>query len=233
MNRVASLAKTDGIIVVCLVVGMCLAPLNALAQSETGPAKPDGPGAAKKEKEAIKPGNDRWPVKTASDLDVGRVNVKPVKTTVEAMLAIPRPADLPLDDTSTWLQDHRAAPAETTIWTVEADVTRCQLMPDGDYRVTIRGASGQTMVLEMPNPDPKFINPTGPFAGGIKSARVQFDSKEEPTRAPKEITRHAVITGIGFFSRAHGKKDANPGNPGNLIQLHPVLSIDWLEKPTK
>lgn len=34
----------------------------------------------------------------------------------------------------------------------------------------------------------------------------------------------ARITGIGFFDRAHGQTGAAP----NVIELHPVLKIEWL-----
>jgi hypothetical protein len=34
----------------------------------------------------------------------------------------------------------------------------------------------------------------------------------------------ARITGIGFFDRSHGATGAAP----NVIELHPVLKIEWL-----
>lgn len=199
----------------------------ASAQSEK-PADKPATGAEAAKPAAIKPGKDRWPVKTGADLDAGEVARHPKKATVEQMLAFPRPIDMPLSESNPFYQDRRARPVETSIWTVEADVTQVQLMPDGDYRVTIRGASGQTMVLEMPNPDPAFVDPKGPFAAKIKTARTQFDSKMQPEHTPKPLTLHARITGIGFFGRAWGKKKVT----GNLVQLHPVLNIEWLPKAT-
>jgi len=101
-------------------------------------------------------------------------------------------------------------------------------MPDGDYRVTVKGVSGKTMVLEMPNPDPEFVDPKSKFAGQIKTARDQFSSKIKPERTSQPMQGHARITGVGFFGRTYGSKPAD----GNLIQLHPVLNIEWLDKPT-
>jgi hypothetical protein len=57
-------------------------------------------------------GTERWPVKTLSDEDRNRVNLKPVPSTVAALDALPRPALLP--------DNRRAAPVELTTYTVRA-----------------------------------------------------------------------------------------------------------------
>ncbi len=134
---------------------------------------------------------------------------------------------MPLAQSSPGYQTRRAAPVETTIYEVEADVVGCQLMPDGDYRVEIRGASGESLYLEMP--DPQFVDPQSPFAYAMKAARDQLEEKLHPERKPQTVLAHARVAGIGFFSRAYGK-NAKPA--GNLLQLHPVLEVAWLEKPT-
>lgn len=194
------------------------------AQSDKSPAKPDVPQTG-----ASKPGRDRWQIKTASDADAKEINHTPVKSTVESLFSLPRPVDMPMDSYTPFFQEHRARPAETTVWTIEADVTDCRLMPDGDYRVTLKGASGKTMVLEMPNPAPEYVDPQSPFAADLKTARGQFDNKFQPEKASKPVSGHARITGIGFFGRAYGGKKTE----GNLIQLHPVLNVEWLDKPTE
>lgn len=173
-------------------------------------------------------GRDRWLIKTASDAEAQEINAKASASTVEKLLAIPRPLDMPLDGSNPFFQQHRARPAETTVFSVEADVIDCRLMPDGDYRVTVRGHSGKTLVLEMPNPAPEFVDPKSKFAGQIKEAREQFSAKFKPEARSQPLTGHARITGVGYFGRIYGNRPAE----GNLIQLHPVLNIQWLEKPT-
>src|SRR5579883_3026637 len=78
------------------------------------------------------PGVERWPVKTGTDADassVGQNNVKGenlgagvVTTTVEELIALPRPANMPPLNSSfpenSFYQNHRAAPAETTVWKI-------------------------------------------------------------------------------------------------------------------
>lgn len=200
-------------------------PRATAASSQARTTESNKPG-----KKPHSAGRDRWKVKTASDPDAGEIDARTLHTTIETLLDIPRPVDLPLAESNPEYQDRRVRPVETSVWSVEADITDCRLMPDGDYRVTLRGASGRTMVVEMPDPDPKVLDPKGRFAGQIKSARAQFDAKRKPEHATQAMKGHVVITGVGFFSRAYGKNKVDAGS--NLVQLHPVLDVQWLDAPT-
>jgi len=228
MRHMASLALLPGLF------GVAASLLAVPASAQQG--DPAGSGKAtetKKQAEtppvAPKPSKrDRWLVKTASDPDAHTINTVPQKTTVEHLLKLPRPSTLPMKETPPAMQDHRAYPVEGSVYTVEVDIVSSQLMPDGDYKVTLRGASGQTMVMEMPNPTPGFVDPASLFAKQIGEARAQFDTKFQPDRTAKPTVGHARITGIGYFGRAYGA--AEP--VGNLIQLHPVLKVEWLPKPS-
>ena len=211
-------------------LAVVLLGIAAAAQAQSDKPQPEKPPAtpAKPAASATKPGSDRWSIKTASDVEAKEIDRTPAKSTVEKLLALPRPLDMPLDGSNPFFQTHRAHPAEATVFTVEADVVDCRLMPDGDYRVTVRGASGKTMVLEMPNPGPDYVDPKSKFASDVKAARGQFEAKAQPEKAVKPVSGHAHITGVGFFGRTYGGKTPE----GNLIQLHPVLKIEWLDKPT-
>lgn len=195
-------------------------------QPGTEDAKPK-PQTEDKKPFQTKPGKDRWLVKTASDPDAVKVNKRTQDTTVEKLLALARPKDLPLDGSNAAFQEKRAKPVETTIYSVEVDVVECRAMPDGDYRVTLRGASGKTLILEMP--DPAFVKPDSPFFYGIKSAREQFEQKFKPEPTAKPVQAHARITGLGYWARAYGKTKPE----GNLVQLHPVVLVDWMDEPSK
>lgn len=216
------------------LLGISTALIASVALAQTDKPQADKPQADKPA--AATPGartatreRDRWLIKTASDAEAQEIDAKASVSTVEKLLAIPRPLDMPLDGSNPFFQQHRARPAETTAFRVEADVIDCRLMPDGDYRVTVRGVSGRTMVLEMPNPGPEFVDPKSKFAGQIKAAREQFSAKFKPETTSQTLTGHARITGIGYFGRVYGNRKAE----GNLIQLHPVLNIEWLDKPTE
>ena len=215
---------------VALQPALCLQTNPPAGKTEAGKAD-DGKTAPKPPAPAgqvIRPGKDRWPVKTATDPDARSINPKPEKTSVESLLDLPRPVDLPLRESNPTMQEHRARPVETTVYSVEVDVTDCRLMPDGDYRVTLRGASGKTIVMEMPDTAPDFVDPTAPFVKPMREARIAFANKFTPEKTLKPVVGHARITGIGYFGRAYGDKPVE----GNLIQLHPVLKVEWLAKPT-
>jgi hypothetical protein len=127
---------------------------------------------------ATKPGVERWPVKTGTDPDVIQVAPQIVPTTVEEMVSIPRPADMP-SPTGDYpaYQNHRAAPVETTIWRIDATIIALKLETDGDYHLVLQGASGETMIGEIPTPRPPFVQAGSPWLANIKVARKAVDDK--------------------------------------------------------
>ena len=228
------------------------------AASVGPPVQPDEGAAAP----AVEhPGVERWPVKTGSDADVAEVGVNKldgnnlgpgiVDTTVEEMLALPRPANMPPVRSSfalnSFYQDRRAAITETTVWRLKAEVTEAKLEQDGDYHLVLKGTSGKTMIGEIPNPDPNYVkNPV--WRSDIKMARDEMDKKlghalkavdfkpadmGVPTQVrtapvPDEaaamtiVGAQATITGVGFFDSDHGQAGVAPAT---AIELHPIFSV--------
>lgn len=211
---------------------------------------------------AISPGVERWPVKTGTDADVAKVGVNAVNgenlgpgmvdTTVEELVKLPRAQDMPALHSSftknSFYQNHRDAPTETTVWRLKALVTEARLEQDGDYHLVLQGTSGDTMIGEIPDPDPAFVkNPV--WRADIKVARdamdkkvghplkaIGFDEAEmapptherfEDKRMPDEIAAmtkvnaSATIIGVGFFDSDHGQTGVAP----TAIEIHPILSI--------
>jgi len=212
------------------------------------------------------PGIERWPVKTGTDADVSQVGQNVVngedlgqgivQTTVEEMLALPRAANMPAVNDSfpvnSFYQDHRSAPTETTIWEITATITEGRLEQDGDYHLVLKGDSGQTMIGEVPNPDPAYVG-NAAWLAEIKNARdavdkklgrpldpadSQLDGTAPPTEERTElgpikaeieaemtsINARATITGVGFFDSSHGQTGVAP----SAIEIHPVFSIVFL-----
>jgi hypothetical protein len=123
---------------------------------------------------------------------------------------------------------------------------------DGDYHLVLtddtlsygdEGANppvpptGHSFIGEMPDPnclsgsDGSFGSQT-PFADGMISARQAMEQRfpnpdqsgawNDGAGAPVEIT------GIGFFDRPHKQAGRAPNN----IEIHPILSIRFLDHPT-
>ena len=144
-----------------------------------------------------KPGSERWPVKTGQDPDrnaVGKniVNGKDlgagiVPTTVEELISIPRPPGLEvLTADPLAFQNKRSQPVETTIWQLEVTITVVNQEADGDNHLVIQGASGATMVAEVPTPTTTFIGDS-PWLANIKEARQAVDDKLIHTLSPQDF----------------------------------------------
>src|SRR5438105_3442699 len=103
----------------------------------------------------IRPGVERWPVKTGTDEDVASVQTGFVDTTVEELINEPRPHDMrPVQDNFPSYQSRRAFGVETTIYRLEAEIIAYKMESDGDYHLVIQGDTGNTMIAECPKPDP-------------------------------------------------------------------------------
>ncbi len=144
-----------------------------------------------------KPGSERWPVKTGQDPDVGAVGKNIINgqnlgagivpATVEELISMPRPAGLQVMTADPpAFQSKRAAPVETTIWQVEGNITVLNQEADGDYHLVFMGASGATLVAEVPTPTTTFIGDS-PWMQNIQAARQTVDDKLVHTLSPRDF----------------------------------------------
>jgi len=135
----------------------------------------------------VKPGVERWPVKTGVDDDVDRVGTLDfagvtgegiVPTTVEELIELPRPEDMSdINGFQSDYQDRRADPVELVIWQLDADITVLKKESDGDLHIVLQGVSGDTMIAEAPNPHPKFVAKSSPWFDAIKEVRRKIADK--------------------------------------------------------
>lgn len=246
--------------------GKGLSTLKTLAADRVAKVKAaalaGGPIEAEDAAAAEHPGVERWPVKTGTDADVAKVGVNTVNgenlgpgivdTTVEEMLKLPRAANMPPVHSSfaknSFYQNRRAAITETTVWRLTATITEVKLEQDGDYHLVLKGAKGDTMIGEIPNPDPAFVG-NAVWRADIKKARDAMDKKlghplaaidfnaatmapptqERPDNVPMKdetadmtpVGAKATIVGVGFFDSNHGQTGVAP----TAIELHPIFSI--------
>ena len=164
---------------------------------------------------AVQCGVERWAVKTGTDPDAGSVDLSRVtSTTVAALTSIPEPGELP--------GNSRIRPTETTVFSVTATVSWYKREDDSDYHVVVEDELGNSMITELPNPE--CVGQGSPFAAQIVIARAQFDARLTATTSFKNAGMLAKVTGVGFFDFRHGQRGLAP----NAIELHPVLSIEFL-----
>lgn len=148
-------------------------------------------------KVVTKPGVERWPVKTGTDDDValvgknliGGTDFHPgiVPATVEDLIAFPRTPDMQdVKSDNPAFQSKRALPVEIVIWTLQVTVTAMKLEADGDYHLVLQGASGETMIGEVPMPNTTFLGDS-PWLDNIQAARQAVDDKFVRNLSPQNF----------------------------------------------
>jgi hypothetical protein len=144
-----------------------------------------------------KPGVERWPVKTGTDQDVATVGKNVinghdlgagiVEATVDELVGVPRPPEM-ADPTrlNPDFQDRRSAPVEQTVWRLAATITVMKLEADGDYHLVLQGASGETMIGEVPTPTTEFVG-NSPWIKNIGAVRQELDDKFVKNLSPADF----------------------------------------------
>ncbi|MDP9237413.1 MAG: hypothetical protein M3P30_08470 [Chloroflexota bacterium] len=199
------------------------APASSTAVSDPSPGEasdPDTnitPDTTPQVGGGVRCGVERWPVKTLSDGDAGRIDFTPVPATVAQLRALPFPASHP--------QASRIAPTELTTFSITATVVEFKLEADKDIHVVIADLDdpAQTMIVEFPD--------AADCSGAVGSAhRVEMEAARaaliaafgQPSSSSfRRITGTATFTGVGFLDVLHGQTGVAP----NGIERHPVLSF--------
>jgi len=156
-------------------------------------------------------GTERWPVKTGTDDDVNKIDLRTVvPTTIAELITLPAPPST--------IPNMRSVPVEVTVYRVSGTLVEYKREADSDYHLVIRDDSGHTMIAEIPSPS---CVGGGPLLLGITEARKEFDAEFTVTGSWKHANTPITITGVGFFDSIHGQT----GVAQNGIELHPVLGV--------
>lgn len=176
----------------------------------------------------IKPGKERWSVKTGTDVSAGDVDLEAEVAGIEGLVAMPAPKDPDA------LLD-RDSPIELTTFKVEATLIAYKEEEDGDYHLVLSDG-GHTMIAEIPDPDfcegskwleqitaarQAFAEHFDKELSHLKLLTASVDGVAMITKVSVPVT----VEGVGFFDRLHGQTGVAP----NGIELHPVLSISFGE----
>jgi hypothetical protein len=155
----------------------------------------------------------RWRVKTLTDRDSGHIRWKPIRTTLRALVSLPRPADIE--------KSHRTA-HEFYVYRIRALLTRVHRNVDQDLHLALCDPSdcGIRMIAEIPNP--RCMEDSG-HVREVAAAREAARSLRDD--APVLVD----VIGVGFFDELH---DPAGGAP-NRFELHPVLSLHPVESQTE
>jgi hypothetical protein len=215
-----------------LFVAVAVAALAALAAASARPATtaPNG---------VVCNGQERWPVKTLSDLDVDQVRLDPSQikqTTVKALRQKKKPPGSGEPDRN------RIGPVETTVYEVKAALVEARWIwntresvalkkkGDRDIHLVIAAASDPALTMIVEFPDPACVKAAPALKKMIRDARNAFIDCEglmpSADKPFKPLTGTATINGVGFFDRPHATGHAPSG-----IELHPVLAFSSTDCP--
>lgn len=159
-------------------------------------------------------GSDRWTVKTMTDADWRRVELRAVPTTIQALNRLPRPARRPAA---------RRTPAELRTYCVDAWLVGIRPQDDGDLHLELIAPddTGSKILAEVPDARCNEVCKST-FATAFARARAAIEARV--ARDPGDELRIRMrITGVAFFDRNHGQI----GAARNFLELHPVLAVSF------
>lgn len=157
-------------------------------------------------------GEERQAVKIGTDAGSAAVDDQPADTTIQRLVALPRPRRVPPDA-------RVPGSAELRIWRVTATITAYKLESDGDLHVVLSDGT-RTMIAEFPAAS---CVEASRWRSEINAARISAMRRLRPSVGVKHAHLRATLTGVGFFDVLHGQLGVAP----NGIELHPVVGIRW------
>jgi hypothetical protein len=162
---------------------------------------------------AKKCGIERQPVKTGTDADAKKVELRAIDTTIATLRGMHNPprAQLP--------QNARVAPVELTLYTLR-NVTLIYIKgeADGDYHMVLADENGLTMIAE--SPADRCMGASSPFRASAARARAAIEAALGKDQNPRKLHETITVAGIDFFDFVHGQTGVAP----NGIEIHPVLA---------
>ena len=120
--------------------------------------------------------------------------------------------------------NNRVSPYETTVWVLNATLTKYKNESDSDYHLVLSDAAGNTLVAEIPLP--ACVGSGSPFLSKITNARAEFDAKFNATTSFQTASIPVQITGVGMFDFLHGQtgvapeRHRDPPDPEHRLQPH-------------
>jgi hypothetical protein len=108
----------------------------------------------------------------------------------------------------------RAGITEITIWRIVGTIIALKHEKDGDYHLVVQGASGATMVAEIPTPTKRFVGDS-PWLTNIGQARKEIDDRFVKHLSPAAFAllndKYVPIAALTF--QAH-----SPAHPAMVFQ---------------
>ena len=202
----------------------------ALAASATG-------------QQAIKPGTERWPIKTSVPAGT---TAKATTVALADLLALADVKGVTKDDkryqTARMPVQAGEKFPEGTLISTTGWLHLVAGETDGDYHIQISNSAtsgDQCLIVEVPNPDPEFVS-SAALRPEFEAVRTFIKTKmlagkdPSPTGSVMQHQVYVTVTGILFYDDSHvgdpprGKKGMKAAT---LWELHPVTAMVFAVKP--
>ena len=160
-------------------------------------------------------GVERWPVKTLSDQDAGRVDFNSIPTTIRDLNLVAAQCSA--------LPEPRTFAPEFQVHEVLGRITVARLETDRDYHIALADPfdSNFTIVTETADPICEGAISSG-YRSSLIQARAQFDALVAGRSLSALAGTIVRVRGVGFYDFNHGQT----GRSQSCMELHPILSIE-------
>lgn len=161
-------------------------------------------------------GRDRWDVKNLTDESIGKVNLKPITTTVDSLRKI-KPEKKVGDNMGRF-------GIEFNTYEINCKIREYVKEDDGDYHLVLMDLSdtSKTMIGEIPDPSCPSVAKSK-HVKKFSSTRKYF---EDNVRLKGRKVKYGIykIRGVAFYDQPHKQLGVAP----NAIELHPIIKMTKL-----
>ncbi len=213
---------------------------------QTAAAK-HNPASSAAQAPEIKPGIERWPIKTSLAEGADPAHAKSIA--FADLIALGDVPGVKKDDPR--YQDARIPAFSNSLNVKEGDIVTVRgwlhliaLETDGDYHIQISdsAASGDhCLIVEVPDPDPAFtatadLRPTFASIRDFLKAKTLANQDPSPRGSVMAHPPYVEVTGQLFYDDSH-VGDPPRGKKGMLAatlwEVHPVVALKFAPKPAQ
>jgi hypothetical protein len=165
-------------------------------------------------------GEERWAIKTLEDSEALKIVRSPLDVSVRWLTTQTLPSERP---------ESIRLPIEMQTFRVRGELIGMMEEADRDFHLVIGDLDDVsiTMIAEIPSTTCAGVCASRNVAAFQQARQVIVNRFGQPLRrfSPAPIQTKVVITGVAFADLVHGQI----GMAHNGIELHPVLSIEYIE----
>ena len=166
---------------------------------------------------------DKAPSRTqvghCTDVDIAKVDLKPVSISVEDLLVLRDKTGSAMDFIK--FHDHRFKPFETTVYRLSGSLKSIRIDKEGDINFIVQGKTGVQVEIEIPEPEECKGSP---LLNKMQAVRKILETRYRPKSEASIHDDPVTVEGIGFFGSRR-----KPGDKpfGDFVRMMPAIRIEF------